>query len=159
MRVPAFGDQKAGIRRTLGEPNPMSDRRVDGFFYGLFMDVDILKDCLVTATRPRRAYVDGYALRIGRRSTLVPAEGARSYGMVFALTHEDLDRLYSSPGLHDYRPEAVLVTTLDGGTLPALCYNLLEQPVPDETNSDYAEKLRAALGRLNFPSEYIKSIS
>ena len=137
----------------------MSDRKVDGFFYGLFMDTDVLKGSSVLATEPRRAYVDGYALRFGRRSTLVPTEGARSYGMVFALTHEDLDRLYSPPGLHDYRPEAVLATMLDGGSTPALCYNLLEQPVPDEANSDYASKLRAALSRLNFPQDYIESIS
>ena len=137
----------------------MSNRRVDGFFYGLFMDVDILKESLVTAVRPRRAYVDGYSLRIGRRATLVPSEGARSYGMVFALTHRDLDRLYSSPGLLDYHPEAVLVSTLDGGSLPALCYNLLELPGPNEANANYAARLRETLGKLKFPSEYITSIS
>ncbi len=136
----------------------MSDRKVDAFFYGLFMDVDVLKDSSVTASKPRRAYLEGYALFIGRRSTLVPVEGSRSYGMIFALSQVEIDRLYSSPGLQDYRPEAVLVTRLDGGTLPALCYNLLEQPDPDEANADYAEKLRAALGRLDFPSEYIESI-
>ena len=137
----------------------MINRRVDGFFYGLFMDVDILKESLVTALKPRRGYVDGYGLRIGRRATLVPSEGARSYGMVFALTHNDLDRLYSSPGLLDYRAEAVLVCTLDGGSLPALCYNLVELPGPDEANADYAARLRETLGRLEFPSEYIASIS
>jgi hypothetical protein len=137
----------------------MSNRRVDGFFYGLFMDVDILKESLVTPVKPRRAYVDGYGLRIGRRATLVPSERARSYGMVFALTHNELDRLYSSPGLLDYRPEAVLVSTLDGGNLPALCYNLLELPGPDEANADYAARLRETLARLEFPSEYITSIS
>ena len=40
----------------------MSDRRIDGFFYGLFMDGDILRDSQVAAVNPRRAYVDGYAL-------------------------------------------------------------------------------------------------
>jgi hypothetical protein len=136
----------------------MNRRKVDGFFYGLFMDVDILRENAVTAVNPRRAYVDGYALRIGRRATLVPVEGARSYGVVFALTHDDLDRLYSPPGLMDYRPEAVLVSMLDGGSLPALCYNLLEQPEPDERNVAYAARLRETLGRLKFPSEYIASL-
>ncbi len=77
----------------------MADRRIDGFFYGLFMDSGILRNSHVAAVNPRRAYVDDYALRIGRRATLVPASGARAYGMVYALTHDELERLYTAPGL------------------------------------------------------------
>lgn len=136
----------------------MSLRRVDAFFYGLFMDVEVLSQSRVKPLGPRPAFVDGYRLCVGRRATLVPAAGARAYGMVFALTHEDLERLYSPPGLADYRPEAVVVGLLDGGTLPALCYNLPEAPGPDEANAEYATRLRETLGRLGFPSEYIESI-
>ena len=110
------------------------------------------------AVSPRRAYVDGYALRIGRRATLVPTPGARVYGMVYALTHAELDKLYTAPGLELYRPEAVLARTLEGEILPALCYNLREAPGPDEANAEYAARLREALGRLDFPPEYIASI-
>ncbi len=116
----------------------MTDRRIDGFFYGLFMDSDILRESRVAAVRPRRAYVDGYALYIGRRATLVPASGARAYGMVFALTHGELERLYSTTGMEQYRPEAVVANLLEGGTLPAICYNLGEAPGPDEANPEYA---------------------
>lgn len=137
----------------------MTDRRVDGFFYGLFMDADILGERQVAAVNPRRAYVEGYALRIGRRATLLPSAGARAYGMVFALTHDELERLYGAPGLEDYRPEAVVAHTLDGGTLPALCYNLRQAPAPEEANADYADRLRTALARLGFPPDYIASVS
>lgn len=137
----------------------MTDRRIDGFFYGLFMDSDVLRESQVVAVNPRRAYVDGYALRIGRRATLVPASEARAYGMVFALTHDDLERLYSAPGLEQYRPEAILAQSLEGETWPALCYNLREAPEPGETNAEYATRLRATLRRLEFPPEYVASIS
>lgn len=137
----------------------MTDRRVDGFFYGLFMDSDILRESQVMAMSPRRAYVDGYMLRIGRRSTLVPTPGARAYGMVFALTHDELEKLYTAPGLEQYRPEAVLARSMEGETLPALCYNLREAPAPDEANPEYAARLRAVLAKLEFPPEYIESIS
>ena len=137
----------------------MTDRRIDGFFYGLFMDSDILRENQVVAVSPRRAYVDDYALRIGRRATLVPTSGARAYGMVFALTHDELDKLYTAPGLEQYRPEAILAHSLDGETLPALCYNLREAPGPDEANAEYAARLRATLSRLDFPPEYVSSIS
>ena len=67
------------------------------------MDREALYESDVVAANPRRAYVDGYALRIGRRATLVPDSEARVYGMVFSLTHSELDRLYSGPGLEQYR--------------------------------------------------------
>ncbi len=137
----------------------MIDRRIDGFFYGLFMDSDILRESQVVAVSPRRAYVDGYVLCIGRRATLVPTPGARAYGMVFALTHDELEKLYTAPGLEQYRPEAILAHSMEGETLPALCYNLREAPGPDEANTEYAAHLRAVLGKLEFPPEYIASIS
>jgi hypothetical protein len=132
---------------------------MDTFFYGLFMDLEILRDNGVAPTNPRRAYVDDFALRIGRRATLVPSPGARSYGMVFAITHDELERLYSAPGLGQYRPEAILVQTFDGDTVAALCYNLSEAPQPGEANGEYAVRLRAVLSKCEFPRDYVASIA
>lgn len=137
----------------------MKDRRIDGFFYGLFMDADVLSDNGVVATNPRRAYVDDYALHIGKRATLVPAPGARSYGMIFALTHDEFEKLYSAPGLELYRPEAILVHSMAGGRFPALCYNLVQAPGPREANPEYAERLREVLARLGFAADYIASVA
>src|SRR5262245_30569968 len=137
----------------------MSDRRVDAFFYGLFMDLDVLRASGVAPLDPRPAYVDHFAVRIGQRATLLPCAGARAYGMLFALTHPELERLYTAPGLEQYRPEAVLAQPLEGPPTPALCYNLREAPRPDERNPDYAARLRHVLGKLGFPPEYAASIS
>jgi hypothetical protein len=131
----------------------------DAFFYGLFMDMDILRESNVTPLNPRRAYVDDFALRIGRRATLVPAAGARAYGILVALSHRDLERLYAAPGLDHYRPEAVLVQPLEGQAAPALCYNLREAPRPDERNPEYAARLQRVLRKLEFPAEYVASVS
>jgi hypothetical protein len=136
----------------------MTERRIDGFFYGLFMDVDVLRNSGVAPADPRHAHVDHFALRIGERATLVPSSGARSYGMLIALTHSEFDRLYAAPGLDQYRPEAVLATTRRGDTVPAMCYNLLVPPKPTERNPDYAVRLKRALRALDFPLEYIDSI-
>jgi hypothetical protein len=137
----------------------MTDRRVDGFFYGLYMDLEILREAGVTPASPRRAYVSDFALRIGHRATLVPSAGARVYGMLYALTHAELDRLYTAPGLEHYRPEAVAAHPLGGTPTPALCYNLSEAPRPQERNPDYAERLRRALTKLEFPPEYVASVT
>lgn len=88
----------------------MIDRRVDGFFYGLYMDLDVLREAGV-------------------------------------------------PGLEHYRPEAVLAHRLGGAATPALCYNLREAPRPEERNPAYAERLRRALARLDFPPDYIASVA
>lgn len=136
----------------------MSDRHVDVFFYGLFMDSAILEDRKVLPTNPRRGYVEGFALRIARRAMLVPRPGARAYGVVFGLTHRDLDRLYSAPGLEQYRPEAVLFRTFEGGTLPVLCYNLQDEPSPEEHDEEYAKRLRTVLTKLGFPPDYVSAV-
>lgn len=137
----------------------MSERRIDAFFYGLFMDLDILREAGATPVSPRRAYVDDFALRIGQRATLLPSAGARAYGMLFAVTRSELDRLYSAPGLEHYRPEAVLAQSLEGTPAPALCYTLREAPRPDERNPEYAARLQRVLSKLDFPREYVASVS
>jgi hypothetical protein len=110
--------------------SPLSNRRVDVFFYGLFMDESVLRKSGVTPCNPRRACVADFAPRIGQRATLVPSKGAMAFGMLMALTHADLDVLYDGPGLEHYKPEAVLARTLEGLLVPALCFNLPEAPNP-----------------------------
>jgi Gamma-glutamyl cyclotransferase, AIG2-like len=132
---------------------------VDVFFYGLFMDGDVLRDSHVSPADPRRAYADGFALRIGRRATLTPSAGGRVYGMVYALTQAELDRLYAAPGLEQYRPETIPIRTFGGESLSALCYNLATAPQPGEANAEYAARLRDVLAKLGFPREYIDAVA
>lgn len=133
-------------------------RTIDVFFYGLFMDVELLQSKGVTATQIRNASVAGFELRIGDRATLVPASTGRVFGAVASLSHEDLARLYSEPSVQAYRPEAVLAQLTDGETIAALCFNLIEPPAAHERNPEYAAKLRALAERLQFPSDYVASI-
>lgn len=136
----------------------MSERRIDVFFYGLFMDRDLLAESKVVPFDARRAYVDDFELRIGQRATLVPSPGQRAYGMLFALTFSELQALYGAPGLDQYRPEAVLAHGLNGGQWPALCYNLPEAPRSEERNPEYAARLRTVLRKLDFPTDYVARI-
>jgi hypothetical protein len=137
----------------------MSERCIDAFFYGLFMDAAILRASGVEPKSPRPAFVDDFELRIGQRATLVPATGSRAYGMLFALTHTKLQQLYAAPGLEQYHPEAVLAKPLGGMATPALCYNLRHPPRAEERNLEYASRLQDILARLGFPEEYVASVS
>lgn len=133
-------------------------RRIDVFFYGLFMDEELLRTKGVMAIDFRLASVPGFELRIGDRATLVPVLSGRVFGLVASLTHADLERLYSDSNLQAYRPEAVLAHLANGETMPALCFNLVEPPSMAERNLEYASKLRALAEQLGFPAEYIASI-
>jgi hypothetical protein len=137
----------------------MPSRRINVFFYGLFMDVDLLRAKGVDPANTRLANVSGFALRIGKRATLVPNDGARCYGVVMELTQSEIDRLYSEAGVAAYRPEAVTVELSDRSRTAALCFNLVEPPGLEERNLDYATNLRELARRLKLPSDYVDSIA
>ena len=136
----------------------MSTGKLDGFFYGLFMDPAVLAEQGILPENPRAGFVDGFQLHIGARATLMPRQGARSYGMVYALSQSDLDRLYGGPGLEAYKPETLTAVVNTTEHVPALCYNLDSEPNADERNQNYAEKLQVVLRTLGFPENYISSI-
>ena len=74
------------------------------------------------------------------------------------LTPAKLEQLYSEASVRAYRPEAVLCEVSPGSRIPALCFNLIEPPRPDEANSEYATELRDLAVRLGLPSDYVASI-
>jgi hypothetical protein len=55
----------------------MDERRVDVFFYGLFMDAQLLDAKGVRPADIRPAAVPGFAVRIGVGATLVPAPAGK----------------------------------------------------------------------------------
>ena len=136
----------------------MVTRRIDVFFYGLFMDADLLRKKGVNPGNIRRASVPGFALRIGQRATLLRNPNGLAHGILMELTHAEMDQLYSDPSVRAYRPEAVLCELKDGSRISGLCFNLLEPPRPEEANREYAAKLRELAGRLGLPSDYVDSI-
>ena len=133
-------------------------RRLRVFFYGLFMDEALLRSRGIEPRELGRATLPGFRLRIGRRATLLPDDAATVHGMAGLLSHEEIERLYSDASVRDYRPEAVVVRLGEREQVPALCFNLVEEPSPDEHDRDYAARLRALAKRLDFPDEYVASI-
>jgi hypothetical protein len=133
-------------------------RRIEVFFYGLFMDEALLRTKGAKSPNARVAHVPGFQLRIGKRATLVPNPAERAFGVVASLSHSELDGLYSEPSVQAYRPEAVLAHLLEGEVVAALCFNLVEPPSEGEHNPEYAAALRALATRLQLPAEYVASI-
>ena len=135
-----------------------SPRTIDVFFYGLFMDESLLRQKGVNPSHRRISSVENFCLMIGARATLVPCANGRVYGVVFSLTHEEVDRLYSEESVSTYRPEAVLAELNDGDVIPAVCFNLPIAPSPREKNPAYASQLRDLARQVGLPASYIESI-
>ena len=133
-------------------------RRIDVFFYGLFMDDALLREKGLNPVNRRMASVENFSLVYGARATLVPYAGRTVYGVLFSLTHAEVDALYSEASVRVYRPEAVFAQLADGSITPALCFNLPVPPPADERNPQYVEKLRELAERVGLPSSYVSSI-
>ena len=136
----------------------MADRRIDVFFYGLFMDAELLRAKGANPVNVRTACVPGFALRIGQRATLLRSPDSRAYGVVMELTHAEIEHLYAEASVRAYQPEAVVAELNDGSRVLALCFNLLVPPGPEEASAEYAAKLRALAGRLGLPADYVENI-
>jgi hypothetical protein len=136
----------------------MEPRRISVFFYGLFMDVELLRSKGAHPMQPRLACVPGFALRIGQRATLMPNAESTVHGIITELSHPEIEQLYSEASVNAYRPEAVLAQLPDGSYISALCFNLVVPPAPDEANPGYAVKLRDLARRLKLPPSYVETI-
>ena len=133
-------------------------RRIDVFFYGLFMDDGLLREKGMNPTNRRVAFVENFSLVIGARATLVPCPSRTVHGVIFSLTHSEVDALYSEASVGAYRPEAVSTRLADGSVVPALCFNLPVPPSTDERNPQYVSKLRELAARIRLPPSYVSSI-
>ena len=134
------------------------DQIVEVFFYGLFMDENLLREKGLDPRNRRLAELEGYALMIGARATLVRRTGSSAHGVVFTLTQAEIDQLYSDPSVSMYRSEQVFVRTTNGSVAPALCFNLPSPPDADERNPEYAAKLKALGTRIGLPRDYVDVI-
>ncbi len=133
-------------------------RRIDVFFYGLFMDEALLREKGLNPLNRRAASVEDFRLVIGARAALVPHAGAAAHGLLYTLTRGEVAALYSDESVSAYRPERVSARTEAGEVVEALCYNLPAPPAPEEHDPAYAAKLREAAARAGLPPSYVSSI-
>ncbi len=133
-------------------------RRIDVFFYGLFMDETLLHAKGIEPQNRRLAALENFRLVIGERATLVPSAGETVHGVIFSLTHAEIDSLYADASVSVYRPEAVSAVA-DDDRVPALCFNLPTAPAANERNPEYAAKLKKIAERVGLPDEYTITIA
>ena len=95
----------------------MRERRIWTFFYGSYINLDVLKEVDYIPDEHHVARLPGFDIVIGPLANLVPSDQYTVYGIVATGTHAELDRLYAHAESvlgGRYLPEAVLVQTASG---------------------------------------------
>ncbi len=127
------------------------------FFYGLFMDVTILRKNGIKPSNPRKGYLNDYALKIGNRASLIPCKNEKSYGIVMTIDNDAIYNLYAEASVADYIPEEVNIITTTNDSIMATCYNLPPELLTG-TNESYAISLYKLAKREGFPDDYLEKI-
>lgn len=129
------------------------------FFYGLYMDATLLESLGLHPDIIGAAKLDDFAIRIGERATVVPANGESCYGFLHDLPKGDVNALYSRPEVHGYVPRRVKATLLYDLTVhPASCYVLEPSDKNYAANREYVARLASMVSDLGFPSAYVDEI-
>ncbi len=138
----------------------MTESRVWVFFYGSYMNFDVLKEVHFVPERWEVAKLNGFDIVIQPRANLVRSDRHCVYGILATATHSELERLYAhAKGIlgETYLPEAVMAETLSGMWKPALCY-IAPSMEPRPAEKDYVDRILKAAREYRFPTWYLEHI-
>jgi hypothetical protein len=131
--------------------------RVWTFFYGSYMNLDVLQEVELVPGQVEVARLSGFDILIRPLANLVRSDQHCVYGILATATHAELTRLYAHA--HDvlggtYLPEAVLTQTRAGVWRPALCY-IAPMMTPTPAANDYVDRIVKPAREHGFPDWYV----
>ncbi len=126
------------------------------FFYGLFMDVNLLRSMGIEIKNLRIAVLAHHKLVIGQKASLLPNKGSSTYGILMQIGEKDLKRLYEQKEVSAYKPQHVVVDSSEE-KVNAVCYLISAEQMVGR-NSEYAEALWILAKSLDFPEDYLQEI-
>ena len=130
---------------------------VPAFFYGLYMDCELLLSLGFKPGAVKKAKLDNYAIDLHGLAKIIPNNNSVVWGNVITLSEADLTAMYSFESTKSYKAENIHVTDIDGNVVMVSCYNI--HATPDEPfNLEYQKKLLPLLQKLAFPANYVNSI-
>lgn len=139
----------------------MPEPEVWVFFYGSYMNFDVLREVDLVPRQWEVATLSGFDISIRPRANLIRSDEHRVFGVAATATHGELRRLYAHAEDvlgETYLPQAVLIETLDGRWRPALCY-LAPDMEPRVATTDYVDRILLPAKELGFPGWYIDRLA
>lgn len=135
----------------------MAARKVQVFFYGSYINLSALEEAGIKRRAFAPAAVHGFEIRIQPLATLVDGGDSVVYGILANLTHEELEQIYrhSSELMkgHEYVPEAIIVHTRGGKTVPAMVY-ICHDVEPGIAENAYIDRILKSAHDYGFPTWY-----
>jgi cation transport regulator ChaC len=137
-----------------------ADTLVWTFFYGSYMNRDVLAEVDFQPRQIEVAKLSGFDIRIAPLANLVESDRGVVYGILASGTHAELERLYAHAehvlgGI--YLPRPVLAERLDGSYRPALCY-IAPRMADASPDRDYVQRILEPARRLGFPDWYLEHL-
>jgi hypothetical protein len=134
--------------------------KVWAFFYGSYINLNVLKEVELVPEEYEVARLSGFDIRIQPLANLVRSDSRCVYGILSTANHDELKRLYAHAENvlgGRYLPEAVMVETLDGKLRAALCY-IAPSMEPRPAANDYIDRIVGPAREYGFPSWYIERL-
>ena len=129
---------------------------VEAFFYGLYMNPELVESLGFVPMSVEKAQLNSYALDLCGAAKIVPKENSVVWGNIIKLSKVDLVAMYSFEATQNYSPEIIHVKDSKGNYKSVHCYNLPESN-DEPFNREYHQKLLNLLKDLDFPGDYIVS--
>jgi hypothetical protein len=131
------------------------------FFYGSYINFDVLKEVNLVPAEWEIATLSGFDLNIAPRANLLRSPGAVVHGILATATHAELERLYTGHSKvvlgETYLPEAVLAVDKAGKFRPALSY-IAPEMIARPAETAYVERIARPAERFGFPRSYVERI-
>jgi hypothetical protein len=155
LRLDGLRDAVATSMIAMSDRDPcgsqVDEAIVAVFFYGLFMDAELLRARGIAPRATRVVSVADHVICLGIKAMLLPAPNRRAWGVLHVIGRREFDCLYAN--LQDYLEVTVLVQDHDGSTSPAVAMIHRDPPVGSAEDPAYAVSWRALAMRLRLPNE------
>ena len=138
----------------------MEDINVWTFFYGSYMDADILKSLEFYPIEMKVGKLHGYEISIDPLANLQKSDNSTVYGIVTLSPYFELNKLYTQvPNLkgNDYYPISVHIELQNKTMIQALCY-IAPSLTPGEVQPDYVNTILSICEKYDFPRWYHQKI-
>lgn len=131
------------------------------FFYGSYINLDVLKEEGLIPGQQGVATLSGFDIRIEPRANLIRNQMSMVYGILVTATHDELDRLYTDHAKDKlgevYLPEAVVALDNAGRLRPALTY-IAPEMNKKPAEKDYVERIVIPAEKYGFLGDYIAKL-
>jgi AIG2-like family len=127
------------------------------FFYGSFMDLEILRTLGVVPQTFENAELKNWRITFSPMATLVRSERDSVYGAIAELSRTEVRKLYSRDDLKHYKPVDISVSTKRSKSVPAQVY-ISEPQMGQKPSVEYLQRVIRAAESLGFPSVYLEKL-